>query len=108
MDSVRKNIAFTGLIETPEGTQAMLENLSGKEVRFLRCGETAFGCRLVSVTPEAAQLEKDGIRFTLAIGENKPDTEPGSGAKTGSEPPKPSGGEPGKPGGPPGSPPPKG
>ena len=84
----KKNIAFTGVVETSNGTQALIESLPTKETRFVSRGESAFGCRVVDIKPQSVSLEKDGSQFTLAIGENKPDTGEGSGGA------KPSGGSP--------------
>jgi hypothetical protein len=70
----KKTLAFTGIVETSEGKQALLENLQTKETRFVKQGENAFGCRIVSVTAQMLSLEKDGTTCILSIGENKPDT----------------------------------
>ena len=95
-----KNIAFTGIVKTPSETQAMLENLDTKEVRFVGQGGNAFGCRVASISPQSVSLDKDGAQFTLALGENKTDAQPAAAAS------KPAGGPPvGSPGGPPSGPP---
>jgi hypothetical protein len=99
----RKNLAYTGMVELPGGPQALIENISGKETAWKKVGESAFGCRVVSISERSISMEKDGTPFNLSIGENKPDTDPGAkgGAPpSGSTPPQ---GGPGGPGGPPGS-----
>ena len=87
----KKTIAFTGLVETLTGKQALLENLTSKETRFVAQGENAFGCRLVDIAEGSVTLEKDGSQFKLRIGENKPDTESGKAPE-----PKPESGKPPK------------
>jgi len=92
----KKTVAFTGVVETPDGKQALLENLQTKETRFVKQGESAFGCRVVSIGPQVVSLEKDGSQFTLSIGENKseaPAASPPAGGKPGPEKP-PEGGPP--------------
>ncbi|HUV04713.1 MAG TPA: hypothetical protein VMX94_06360 [Armatimonadota bacterium] len=74
----KKTIAFTGLVETPTGRQALLEKFSSKETRFVAEGEEAFGCRLVKIAERSVTLEKDGSQFNLNIGENKPGADSGA------------------------------
>ena len=94
----KKIVAFTGLVETTSGTQALVENIQSKETRFVSRGESAFGCKVVTISARSLTLEKDGSQFTLGIGENKPDSD-------GAKPPPPGGGggpppNEGRPGGP--------
>jgi hypothetical protein len=98
----KKSIAFTGAVETPSGPQALLENIQTKESRFVGRNESAFGCRVCDISAQMVSLEKDGVRFTLAIGENKPDSDSGGGSKPSDQKPPEQGRppEPGK-GGPP-------
>jgi len=88
----KKTLAFTGVVETPDGTQALIENIQTKECRFVKQGDNAFGCRVTNINSQILSLEKDGSSFTLNIGENKPDS--------GGAAPPPGGGQP-KEGGPP-------
>jgi len=85
----KKTIAFTGMVETSTGKQALLENLTSKETRFVAQGENAFGCRLVDIAEGSVTLEKDGSQFKLRIGENKPDTDSGKAPEQKSESGKP-------------------
>lgn len=110
-DEMKRTVAFTGVIDTPTGTKALLENLATKEARFAASGESAFGFRVQSITDRTVLLEKDGMPFSLDLGENKSDADGGS--KPGGTPPggaPPGGPQPGPPGGPqpgqPGGPPP--
>ena len=91
-DDFKKSLAFTGVVQTSAGTQALLENLKTKETRFVARGESAFGCRVANISQQSVMLEKDGAEFRLNIGENKSDTEP-SAPKPGGEqkPPQPGG-----------------
>ena len=99
-DEIKKQIVFTGVVATADGIQALLENLSTQETRFVAVGDSAFGCRVVSISPREVLLNEGGAQFTLKIGENKPDV-----PATGKEKPqsdkdkKPP--EPPRPGGPP-------
>lgn len=102
---LRKNLAYTGMVEVGGATQALLENLQTKETRFVGQGESAFGCRVVSISARSVALDAGGMPFTLSIGENKPDLDPGA-KPSGGGPPTPSP-EAGK-GGPPSPPQPKG
>lgn len=99
IDEVKKNIAFTGAVGMPNGQQALLENLQSKETRFVGQGESAFGYRVMTINSQLVVLEKNGLQFTLTMGENKTDAPAAA-------PPKPGGD--GKPGGPEGQPKPGG
>jgi len=92
-DDFKKSLAFTGVVQTTAGTQALLENLKTKETRFAARGDSAFGCRLVDISQQSVMLEKDGATFRLNIGENKPDAEAAGAAKPAGEqkPPQPGG-----------------
>lgn len=100
LDEIKKQIVFTGVVTTADGIQALLENLSTKETRFVAVGDSAFDCRVVSISPRKISLNKGGAHFMLNIGENKPDVGTGGESKPKSEaknkPPPPPG-----PGGPP-------
>ncbi len=100
LDEIKKEIVFTGVVGTPDGIQALLENLATKETRFVAVDESVFGCRVVSISPREVLLNKGGAQFTLKIGENKPDAPAGGEEKPKSDgdkkPPEPPG-----PGGPP-------
>lgn len=81
---VKKNLAFTGVVETPSGMHALLENISSKETSYVAEGGNAFGCRVVTISDRSVILDKDGSQFSLTMGENKPNVDPGA---------KPAGGE---------------
>ncbi len=98
IDEVKKNIAFTGAVGMPSGQMALLENLQSKETRFVGQGESAFGYRVMTINSQLVVLEKNGLQFTLTMGENKTDA-PAAPAKPGGD---------GKPGGPEGQPKPGG
>jgi len=100
IDEVKKNIAFTGAVGMPSGQMALLENLQSKETKFVTQGESAFGYRVMTISSQLVVLEKNGLQFTLSMGENKPDAP--------AAPAKPAGGQPGQPGGPEGQPKPGG
>lgn len=100
IDEVKKNVAFTGAVGMPSGQMALLENLQSKETRFVSQGESAFGYRVMTISSQLVVLEKNGLQFTLTMGENKTDAPPAAGAKPGEQKP----GQPGQPGGPPGQP----
>jgi hypothetical protein len=65
------SLAFTGIVQTPEGTMALIENTATQETKFLRPGESAFGMRLVMANASGATLDAGGQSVYLAIGENK-------------------------------------
>jgi hypothetical protein len=96
IDEVKKNIAFTGAVGMPSGQQALIENLQTKETRFVSQGESAFGYRVMTISSQLVVLEKNGLQFTLTMGENKTDAPPAPGPKPGEQKP----GQPGQPGGP--------
>ncbi|MGB9588441.1 MAG: hypothetical protein ACPL7O_09715 [Armatimonadota bacterium] len=73
-----KSLAFTGVIDSPAGRQALLENITSKETRFVSKGENAFGCRVIDFDERRITIEKNGELFVLNIGENKPDAESGT------------------------------
>jgi hypothetical protein len=84
MDQARRSIAFTGVVDTPMGRQALLENLSSNESRYTPVGGSAFGYRVVNIAERMVMLEKNGMPIALGIGENKSDIDPAakSGAAT--------------------------
>ena len=91
-------VAFTGIVETPQGIMALLENTSTSETKFAGVGESAFGMEVVSVNSRSVTLNSSGQTINLTLGENKSDASP---AASGAAPP------PGQPPAPsPGGPPP--
>ncbi len=103
IDEVKKGVAFTGAVQIAGVQRALLENLQSKEARYTGQGESAFGYRVMSISSQLVVLEKNGLQFTLTLGENKPDAPPPAG-KQGGQP----GGQPGQQGGPEGQPRPEG
>jgi hypothetical protein len=85
IDEVKKNIAFTGAVGMPSGQQALLENLQSKETRFVSQGESAFGYRVMTISSQLVVLEKNGLQFTLTMGENKADAPAAAPPKPGGE-----------------------
>lgn len=73
-----RSLAFTGVVDSPAGRQALLENITSKKTRFVSKGENAFGCRVIDFDERQITIEKDGELFVLNIGENKPDVESGT------------------------------
>lgn len=72
--SSSRNIAFTGVVETPEGKLALLENTSTLETRLAGVGEYAFGMEVLNINSRAVTLDSDGSDVMLALGENKSDS----------------------------------
>ena len=77
-DDLRRAIAFTGIVETQSGKQALIENLQTGDSIYVSGGGSAFGYRILNISDNSIQLEKDGTQFSLNSGENKPDTNTGS------------------------------
>jgi hypothetical protein len=72
-----RNVAFTGIVDTPEGTMALIENPATSETRFVAVGDKVFGMDVLEIGPHSVLLEtSDGSTVRLAIGENKPDAAP--------------------------------
>jgi len=92
IDETRKNVAFTGSVRIGGVEQALIENLQTKEWRYVSQGQSAFGYRVMTVSPQLIVLEKNGLQFALSIGENKTDAPPAA-AKPGGDQ-KPEGGGP--------------
>lgn len=68
-----EKLAFTGVVETPDGIQALIENTATSETKFAGVGESAFGSSVVSINSRSVTLDSGGRIVTLAIGENKAD-----------------------------------
>lgn len=72
-----QKIAFTGIVETPDGIQALLENTATLETRYAGVGDSAFGMTVDEVTSRSVALRSnDGQSLNLRLGENKTDTPP--------------------------------
>ncbi len=67
-------IAFTGVVQSPDGIYALLENLATGETRYARTGDNAFGMQVTDVNPSMVSLDSGGQPMRLMIGENKTDT----------------------------------
>jgi len=102
-------LALTGVVELPNGTFALLENLDTAKSQYVRIGGTAFDCQLVELTAQTAVLKCRGQNITLKLGENKPDEQPvatpaaapaaGTPAPAGGNPTPPNGAQPATPAG---------
>ncbi|MHB0998420.1 MAG: hypothetical protein ACYC27_04160 [Armatimonadota bacterium] len=65
------NIAFTGIVNIPEGTMALLENTSTSESKYVAVGDTAFGMQVVDINPRTVSLSTGMDTIILSLGENK-------------------------------------
>lgn len=68
------NLAYTGLVDVPSGPLALIENITTCEAKYVGVGDSAFGMRVVSVSPRSVSLDGGSGSVRLAIGENKPET----------------------------------
>lgn len=64
-------IAYTGLVETPQGQMALLENTSTLETKYVAVGDEAFGMQVVDISPRTVTMDSGMSTVRLAIGENK-------------------------------------
>lgn len=71
------NLAFTGIVDTPDGTKALIENTNTAETKYVGIGDRAFGMMVTDVNSRSVSLDAGGRPMELAIGENKPDTPTG-------------------------------
>jgi len=75
----RANYAFTGIVNTPDGELALIENTTTSEAKYAGVGETVFGMEVTDLNSRWVSLDAGGRPLRLAIGENKADT-PAAGA----------------------------
>lgn len=67
----KPRLAYTGDIELPTGTFALLETLDTHEAQYCRVGGMAFGWTVQEITPRFVVLDQQGNRVMLNLGENK-------------------------------------
>ncbi len=72
----KSKIAFTGIVQTPEGVMALLENTANNETKYVRVGDNAFGASVTEVSATAVTIISEGQPVRLALGENKISTPP--------------------------------
>jgi hypothetical protein len=75
-DQGKSKIAFTGIVQTPEGVMALLENTATNETKYVRVGDNAFGASVTEVSPSAVTIISEGQPVRLALGDNKISTPP--------------------------------
>lgn len=78
-----KNVAYTGMVETPEGRFALLENTSTTQTKYAAVGDEVFGMRVVDFNAHSATLDSGGETVSLSIGENKTAAQPAAPGQTG-------------------------
>lgn len=66
-----KEFAYTAFISVGDEKLALIENVNTHEGHYVREGDTVFDFRVVSISPDAVELERDGTIFQYTIGENK-------------------------------------
>jgi hypothetical protein len=75
-DQGKSKIAFTGIVQTPEGVMALLENTATNETKYVRVGDNAFGASVTEVNASAVTIISEGQPVRLALGDNKTSTPP--------------------------------
>lgn len=65
------HLAYTGMVELPDGAYALLENLDSQQSQYVKIGEAAFGYKVVEATTLTVTLEQHGDRTMLNLGANK-------------------------------------
>ncbi|MFA4015281.1 MAG: hypothetical protein RUDDFDWM_000361 [Candidatus Fervidibacterota bacterium] len=70
-----KNITYTAFVLIGGKPLALLEDTSIKDGCYVGEGEYAFGVRVLRITPDVIEVEKDGQIFYYALGENKEERE---------------------------------
>ncbi|HEX2949481.1 MAG TPA: hypothetical protein VHV83_07925 [Armatimonadota bacterium] len=63
--------AYTGMVDLPTGTYVLLEELDSKRSQYVRVGDMAFGCKVISATENTVTLDQHGEQITLNYGANK-------------------------------------
>jgi hypothetical protein len=66
-------ISYVGLVAIEGDQQAILESVPLDETVFVRTGDEAFGYRVIAIEGDHISLSKNNRRYTVALGENKPD-----------------------------------
>lgn len=75
-------ITVVGRVVLDGVEQAVVEDMSRGETRFVPVGGTAFDYRFTQLTPHGATLERDGKTYTIAYGANKPEPQTRAPART--------------------------
>jgi len=66
-----KNITYTAFVLVGGKRLALVEDTSIRDGCYVGEGEYAFGVRVLRITPEVIEVEKDGRIFYYTLGENK-------------------------------------
>ena len=66
-------IAVVGMVRINGETQAVVEDLSRGETKFVSVGGEAYGYRVLTIGHNEATLTKSGKQYVVAMGENKPE-----------------------------------
>ncbi len=69
------DIALTGIIETTDGLEVLLENIKTGEGHFAAVGETVFGLQVIEVGPGTVALKQADKDYALKLGEKEIATE---------------------------------
>jgi hypothetical protein len=69
-------LVFTGVVELPAGTFALIENLDTSRSLYARVGGMAFDYQVVAVSAKSVTLQKMDQMLTLVAGEGKPEEKP--------------------------------
>jgi hypothetical protein len=78
-------LAYTGLVETPQGKFALIENTSTMETKYAAVGDEVFGMQVVDLDARSVTLDSGGRSVQLAIGENKTSAQTPQAAQTGKQ-----------------------
>jgi len=65
------DIALTGIIETTDGLEVLLENIKTGEGHFAAVGETVFGLQVIEVGPGTVALKQADKDYELKLGEKE-------------------------------------
>lgn len=66
-----RDIALTGIIETTDGLEVLVESVSTGKGMFAGIGDTVFGLQVTSVGPGTVTLEQGDKSYTLRLGEKE-------------------------------------
>ncbi|HJN14121.1 MAG TPA: hypothetical protein QGH10_01455, partial [Armatimonadota bacterium] len=80
------DLALTGVVEVDRKLQALIEKVSTRSGEFVAVGGEFDGFRLASISIDAVELERDGRRHTLRMGEKELDETPSGPIATSEKP----------------------
>ena len=78
------DLALTGVVEVNRELQALIERVSTRVGEFVSVGEEFDGYRVARIDIDAVELEKNGARHTLRMGDKELDQTP-SGSSAGAD-----------------------